>query len=1116
MSPAHDLTSSQEPPQRAHGAALKLIVLSISVVFILCALVLSLASLASQQIQNRAGNDQQLLRAIALTQRAQDIVLGLSSLQMPITAISAEQPLQLGSEWLNRSHQLVWTLDDLVFLLEQEHIQVEDIAQAQHHAFALRKAIQATAPQINNQPPISQAQDIKNLTQSINLKLVSTRVFLQERLDTSLHTGMRNYTHELQWWSLGLTTVLLVSCAGLCILIWRWWQRPYSALANALHHLARKDPGGLIEQSQAVDIPAALTAELLILSDLIADGNRLALQAAQQAIGSRVSQQLFELAKTIPGVVFQYEYLSEGTRICHFVSPKVRDFFSSELIPAAPTAAIDTHAEWDFPLVSMQTHDLPVPLGLTRSLYEQIFAAARTDEESLTYDTALHTDQGAQWVRTLATVAHHPNGSVIVNGVWLDVTENIEQAEALARARNTAEQIAEEKARLLAVMSHEIRTPLNGILGMAQLALKSELSARQSDRVEKILSSGHHLMSIVNDILDFSKIESGRVALESTPFSLQQIVADVSDLLAPRAAEKGLEFWTEVPFHLEDHLQGDPYRIRQILINFVANAIKFTPSGEVSVQVRLIETTPQTVTLRFDVRDTGIGVSSEDQKKLFQAFRQADVSTTRKYGGTGLGLAISSHFAQLLGGQTGVESQPGQGSLFWFSAVIDRIAQPPQQSFPALEAQKVLLIESHTPTRNALRDLLVQAFHCSVTAVHSGQAALRALEQENAHPQELDFQLCLIAPTLIDGEATHFIQSFRQQGLLQATTWLMAPAESIENEMALAPLGVTRILPKPVNLITLQKAAHPDSPLALRNDAILPPCPQPIILQTSTTAPLIADTDDDVIRLLVVDDNALNRTIAGDLLQGRQDLNIHVDFAEDGQAAIAAVTTEKSPQYDAILMDLQMPQLDGFSATQAIRSASFGQTTPIFAMSAHHGEPEQTAAINSGVNGFIHKPIMEAQLWETLEQWQIVPALSDASSPQPAATAVSPEQTSAPSIDPQAWQELTQSLPLARAIALAERFLEQSQEHMAAAKVAAAKQDFQQVQSLMHQISGTAGTFGLLELGAEAGALSDTLRNHPAPPPDVQMRLEQIDACALSSHAALRNWIAQTTPAQDT
>lgn len=1106
MPAASDNPASQ--PRRTANAAPKLIVLGISIALILCAGILSLASAAKQQVQNRAARDQQIMRAIDLMERAQDVADSFSILSS--AALDPKHTSQrFGVEWLNRSHQLSWTLDELAIVLEASQTPHAALSQAQNHASSLSAAIQAQSRLVNDSgSPAAAAeanQTIDNLTREINRQLSATRITLQRQLATGILQRASGVSRQIDYWAWLFICVIISLSAALTWFVWRWWQRPFSATTQALHQLTSKaSEQSLIEAAASVDIPDVLASELHVLAHLIADGNRLALQAAQQAIGSRVSQQLFELAKTIPGVVFQYEYSSEGTRTCHFVSPKLNNFFPACAAASNAHGFEEAPADLVFPADNLPSQDQAVPLGLTRSLFEQVFSAASSQPEALAYDTALQFGETTQWVRTLATVARHSSGSTIINGVWLDVTDNIEQASALAKARHAAEQIAEEKARLLAVMSHEIRTPLNGILGMAQLALKGDLSARQTARVQSMLSSSHHLMSIINDILEFSKIESGHVTLERTRFSLQQIIADACDLLAPRAAEKGLEFWSDIDADIEDQLLGDPYKIKQILINYLANAIKFTPSGDVSLQVRLMAQTEHTLSLQFDVRDTGIGIASEEQKKLFQAFHQADVSTTRKYGGTGLGLAISSHFAKLLNGQTGVQSQLGQGSTFWFTAQVQRTQQALPEATCWLQHKKVLLVESHTPTRNALHTLLTRVFACNVVAVNSGHNALLAAQA--AGPQA-PFELGLVAYRLIDGHAAQCISTLRQQSDHIAHWWLSAPPESIEDEWALQPLGVSRLLPKPINAITLRKAALHNSPLALKNDALLAQAANapPALKPAAAHAPLQAQSPSQRtrVRILVVDDNALNRTIAAELLGSRTDLDMQVDCVEDGHAAVAAVTSEDAPRYDAVLMDLQMPRLDGFSATRAIRKASIGNACPIFAMSAHHGQAEQQAALDSGVNGFIHKPIVEQELWSTLEHAGILPTQLTHTMPTvpPPATDTPAQADSA--FDPQAWHELASSIPLPRAQALAEHFLQQSSEQLLAVQAAIAKQDWLTAGGLLHQLSGTAGTFGLTGLGATAGALSDRLRNKTASA-NIEMQLTQLQASATAGHQALR------------
>ncbi|PAT39785.1 hypothetical protein CK623_08905 [Vandammella animalimorsus] len=1150
---------------RLHSPARRLVLGVALALGIVVSLTVVLSQRLGREHHAAAQQNWQLRQALEQLQHARDLNAELLRQTQPIKSIidaPAAVPHPPGATPLPYySNELVWALEDLLRLLPEASTTQPLLMQSQQRALAnhaLAKdwiAAQTTDAPSSGHTAMDALYSLQQQAVAIGNDLRTAQIMLNQDLrDVSTHALTKTSRYLSIWYQLNLLCAVLF-VTWLAWFIYRHLYRPSTALRQLLHAYAQQhyEKARQIGPTLLQDISPQLRPALGTVLRLLTESDRLAQEVAHQTMGMRVSQQLLELAKTIPGVIFQYEYLADGTRICHFVSPKAATFFgqhsSKQQDGLDEIALAAEHA--------LPTSDHAVPLALTRSLGARIMQQPQATD-AFSYDTRIALFDDEQWVRTLANTTLQANGSRWVNGVWLDVTEHMAQERALAQARHEAEHMAESKAHMLAVMSHEIRTPLNGILGMTQLTLKGRLDAAQRERLEQVLSAGQHLLGIINDALDLSKIESGQLTIEQTPFSLQRLVADVADLLAPRAAEKGLEFWIDIPHTLTDQLIGDPYRIRQILINFVANAIKFTPAGEVSIRVKqLANQDSHSLTLMFEVHDTGIGIAQEEQQNLFQAFRQADASITRRYGGTGLGLAISNQLAQLLGGQTGLHSQPGSGSMFWFSAQVlknlERVDEREQahRQNNWLQGQRVLVLESHQFAREVLCNVLRHHFNCEVLAFGSGAQALAALQTsgEAGAPAAPSFDLSIIAARLIDGDAFTLLKQASAWRRQLGKIWLAAPKDFGELPAPLEALGVARIVYKPLSAAVLYKAVW-EKASALPPLPTPSPKPRPGIRQfvepsaaaeappparaqppAASAAPIPAapsqsrmaaapatqaqatdahapqshdePAEPAPLRILVVDDNALNRDIAQAFLQSHVRIPIAVDLADNGQAAVQAIAQSPLP-YHAVLMDLQMPIMDGYSAARAIRELPQGKRTPIFALSAYHGTQERKAALASGMNDFIEKPLVEERLWHMLERWDILPAsdgadttrraLIDASTapaalPPPAARpapATPPQPSPQPAAPipppflPSVWHELCQALGSARAQGLAEQFLRQTAQLIEQFDHAVQQQDWAQARAATHKLSGTAGSFGLQALGQQASALDEALKQ-PAP-----------------------------------
>ena len=644
---------------------------------------------------------------------------------------------------------------------------------------------------------------------------------------------------------------------------------------------------------------------------------------------------LREVTENIPVAVYQYSLAPDGQQSAPFFSHAV------QAICGLTAEAVMADVQVLFALIHPDDQAL---------MAESIAHSAQTGELwSIDY-RVFHKRTGAVvWVHSESRPKFMPDGRIVWNGYMADVTMSKQVSAELEKAKQAAEVASRAKSDFLANMSHEIRTPMNGVIGMTELALETELSPEQRDYLSIVKSSSESLLTVINDILDFSKIEAGKLLIEKIPFNLGSTVGDMLRALAMRAHTKGLELVCDIDADVPMAVVGDPGRLRQILINLIGNAIKFTEFGEVVLRMQVVSVALEHCEVSFTVSDTGIGIQAAKLKSIFEAFTQEDSTITRRYGGTGLGLSISARLVEALGGRIAVSSDVGVGSSFQFSLGLDRDLQSNEaQSNIYLSKLRVLVVDDNAVNRTVVVRAL-QSMDAQATALASGEEALALVQAEAEQGRTFDVVVLDANMPGLDGfrTAERLLTLPSGQDL---TLVMLSSAGSKGDAQRSRDVGFAAYLPKPFTRDELLQ-------VLLRVMHI------PVSRPAELVTPYVRQDAQASLDILLVEDHPVNQKLAIALLSrwGHQ-----VTVVDNGQLALDALAQHR---YDLVLMDMLMPVMDGLEATRRFRQTEQGRRTPIVAMTANAMQGDRDLCIDAGMDDYLSKPIETTELQRVLAQY---------------------------------------------------------------------------------------------------------------------------------------------------
>jgi two-component system sensor histidine kinase/response regulator len=697
-------------------------------------------------------------------------------------------------------------------------------------------------------------------------------------------------------------------------------------------------------------------------------------------------------------------------------------------------------------------------VGRMLSLYKQVYATGEPVRGLVWKRT--RPDDGARWFEFSASLIKNGEGKPMgFRGISREITERILGEKTLQKAKEAAEAANRAKSEFLANMSHEIRTPMNGIIGMTELALDTQLTAEQREYLDMVKASGDALLSIINDVLDFSKVEAGKLDLDPINFRLRDSIDDTLKTLALRAHQKGLELASHVLPEVPDALIGDPGRLRQILMNLVGNAIKFTNQGEIVVRVMVEAHGEADTVLHFSVTDTGIGIPPEKQHVIFEAFSQADGSTTRRYGGTGLGLTISTKLVEMMGGQIWVESCAGQGSTFHFTARLGVQKAGAAEIITRQAANwhllPVLIVDDNATNRNILKGVLAN-WQMMPTAVESGEAALYALAR--AREVGAAFPLILLDAQMPEMDGFSLAEKIKRDPDLAGATIMMLSSSGQPGDAARCrELGVAAYLTKPVKQSELFSAIR---------GLLSAPATDVSKSQIITRHSLRENRRR--YHILLAEDNAINQKLAVRLLEKE---GHRVVVASTGCQAVAALESEA---FDLILMDVQMPEMNGYEATAAIREKekAAGGHIPIIAMTAHAMKGDRERCLAAGMDGYVSKPIKTEELIVAIEEVALIQHQEEEKMHSPRIENVFDMEVALSRMD----GDMEFLLELARI------FLDSCPQSVTDIRAALALGDSQALMQAAHSLKGAVGNFGQgsayaaahkLEMLGQAGKLDE-------------------------------------------